>query len=96
MVSIFHFVPNSEALGAHSLASKLTIGRDSQSLEVVEELQPQSVHRRPVAATAASTNTGSRGGFFLLHMHKNYVIQKFRPKILFQRNQPIIPKEIPE
>ena len=39
LVSIFHFVPNSEALGARSLTSKLTIGRDSQSLEVVEELQ---------------------------------------------------------
>ena len=39
LVSIFHFVPNSEALGACSLTSKLTIGHDSQSLEVVEELQ---------------------------------------------------------
>ena len=39
MVSIFHFVPNSEALGVCSLTSKLTIGCDSQSLEVVEELQ---------------------------------------------------------
>ena len=39
VASIFRFLPNSEALGARSLSSKLTIGRDSQSLEVVEALQ---------------------------------------------------------
>ena len=43
MVSIFYFVPNSEALGARSLTSKLTIGHDSQSLEVVEELEAPRV-----------------------------------------------------
>ena len=38
LASIFHFLPNSEALGACSLSSKLTIGRDSQLLEEVETL----------------------------------------------------------
>ena len=36
LASIFHLPPNSEALGARS---KLTIGCDSQSLQVVEALQ---------------------------------------------------------
>ena len=42
LASIFRFLPNSEARGAHSLSSKLTLGRDSQSLEVVEALQVPS------------------------------------------------------
>ena len=66
----------------HAYRTRFTITRSSRGAT-----GPQSICRRPVAATAASSNTGSRDGFFLLHVHKNYVIWKFRPKILFQRNQ---------
>ena len=99
LASIFRFLPNSEALGARSLSSKLTIGRDSQSLEVVEALQaPLASVVDPLLLLLL---TVERLSVFYFSAHvalriKNYVIRKFRPKILFQRNQPIIPKEIPE
>ena len=91
LASIFPFLPNSEALGARSLSSKLTIGRDSQSLEVVEALQA------PLASVVDPLLLLSVFYFsaYVALRIKNYVIRKFRPKILFQRNQPII-NEIPE
>ena len=66
LASIFRFLPNLEALGARSLSSKLIIGRDSQSLEVVEELQAPE---RPIAATATNSNKMTVGHFFLLQVH---------------------------
>ena len=96
MVLIFHFVLNSEALGACSLTSKLTIGRDSQSLEVVEELQAPRVSvvdlllpllLAPIQEVAAVFSC-----FMCIKITSfgNFVLK------FFQRNQPIISKEIPE
>ena len=99
LASIFHFLPNSEALGACSLSSKLTIGHDSQSLDIVEALQALLVS--VVDPLLLLLLTVERLSVFYFSAHvalciKNYIIRKFHPKILFQRNQPIIPKEIPK
>ena len=82
LASIFHFQPTSEALGARSLSSKLTIGRDSQSLEVVEALQaPLASVVDPLLLLLLTVERLSV--FHVALRIKNYIIRKFHPKILF-------------
>ena len=92
MVSIFHFLPNPEALGAHSLTSKLTIGRDSQSLQVVEELQAP---RTSVVDLLLLTAIQEVSGFFLPACIKITSFGNFTLKFFFREISPLFPKKFP-
>lgn len=89
--SIFCFLLNSETLGACSFCSKLTIGRDSLSLEVVEVLQADWWSR--VALPPELLLLTIFYAHVAIHNHKIMSLSHVTPKILFQKISLIFPKK---